>query len=134
VAVAKAPVITAKGDSFPEKLVKYVPAETLAFFVPAAAAVGPSRTVLLVVTLVVAATGTVGYLWSSARSLPPAEKPLPHFYILAVVAFLCWALATTPNVAALARADQTTAAIVISAAVFLIPLCDTLLGAIPRKT
>src|SRR5882757_1789332 len=84
-----------KGDKFPDKLVKYVPAETLAFFVPISASLGLDRTRLLVVATIVGAIGTPGYLWLTARKLPKVEQPLFHFYLLAVLAFACWALGTS---------------------------------------
>jgi len=52
------------GDNLPEKLVKYVPAEALAFFVPAAAGLGSDRKIWLIVIFVVGLAGTIGYLWN----------------------------------------------------------------------
>ena len=114
------------GDSIPEKLVKYVPAETLAFFVPAAAALGDDRDGWLIAVLLLACVGSVGYLWvTSPPKDDPAEKPLPHFYVLSVVAFVCWSITTSPSVADLLGIDDTIAAIILLAAVFLIPLIDS---------
>ncbi len=116
------------GDQLPEKLVKYIPGETLAFFVPIAAALGTERDGWLVAVLIIAAIGTVAYLWNSANSLPPDERPLPHFYGLAVVALACWAIGTAPNVASLISVDDVVAGVILALAVFLIPLADGILN------
>jgi len=84
-----------------------VPAETLAFFIPAAAAIGGDRDTLLIFVLVLAAVDTLGYLWLASPSDTAMERPLVHFYVLAVIAFLCWAVATSPNVADLCARDST---------------------------
>ena len=90
----------AGGDSLPERLVKYVPAETLAFFVPIAAVLDDgNRRPWLITVLVVGVIGTAGYLWLAARKAGDDERPLPHFYVLACVAFVCWAIGTSAGVA-----------------------------------
>lgn len=121
------------GDSIPEKLIKYVPAETLAFFVPFAAAIGSERQGLLIAVVVIAAIGNVGYLWWSGHTLAKEQQPLPHFFVLATIAFVCWAIATAPNVAALLGIDALVAAVILGAAVFLIPLADQILSTQLRK-
>ena len=116
------------GDDFPTALVKYVPAETLAFFVPAAAGIGRDRSALLILVVVVGAIGTLGYLWLRAQAEPDKNKrPLLHFYVLAVIAFLVWAIGTAPSVAQLAHLDEVAAGVVLGTGVFLIPLADRLL-------
>lgn len=121
------------GDSLPEKLVKYVPAETLAFFIPFAAAIGSERQGLLIAVVAIAAIGNLGYLWWNGRNLPPERQPLPHFFLLATIAFLCWAVATAPSVASLLGIDALVAAVILGGAVFLIPLADQFLNAQLRK-
>jgi hypothetical protein len=122
---------TAGGDGLPERLVKYVPAETLAFFVPLAPIVGPDRDALLVVVVVAALIGTVGYLWLNGSRLEPDERPRPHFYALAGLAFLAWALGISTLVQDLVGVDEIAAAVVLAVAVFLIPLID---GVLSRRT
>lgn len=122
------------GDQLPEKLVKYVPAETLAFFVPAAAALGSGRGVLLVVVVVAGLAGTVGYLWWAGQRAKPGRRPLAHFYVLAGLAFLCWAVGTCPNVATTVGLDQVEAGVVLGLAVFLIPLADGVLTRIRGRS
>jgi len=126
----RGPDPSAGGDAFAERLVKYVPAETLAFFVPAAALLGTGHRPWLIVALVIGVLGTAGYLLQ-ATPKDPDERPRPHYYVLACVAFLSWAIGTTPAVAALIHLDQTGAAFVLAAAVFLIPLADGLLNRLP---
>ena len=93
------------GDDLSTKLVKYVPAETLAFFVPAAGRLGTSRSALLFAAVAAGAIGTVGWLWYKGSSLPAEKRPLPHYYVLSVIAFLIWALVTAPNLAVLVHLD-----------------------------
>jgi hypothetical protein len=121
------------GDSIPEKLVKYVPAETLAFFVPFAAAIGPERQGLLIAVMVIAAIGNVGYLWWNGHTLPKAQQPLPHFFVLATIAFACWAVATAPNVTALLGIDALVSAVILGGAVFLVPLADQLFSVLLKR-
>jgi energy-converting hydrogenase Eha subunit A len=116
------------GDGLPERLVKYVPAETLAFFVPLAPIVGRDRAALLVFVLVAGLVGTVGYLWLSGSRLPVDERPRRHFYALAGLAFLAWALGTSAVVQDLLGVDAIAAAVVLAVAVFLVPLADGLLS------
>ncbi|GAA1359105.1 hypothetical protein [Catellatospora chokoriensis] len=120
------------GDGLPERLVKYVPAETLAFFVPLAAVVGPERRVLLITLVAVGLAGTIGYLWLAGQKLPADERPLPHFYVLAAVAYLCWAVGVSAHAAALIGLDQVAAGVVLTMAVFLVPLADELLVRLRR--
>ena len=115
------------GDDLPTKLVKYVPAETIAFFVPATAGIGSGRGALLLVVVVAGVIGTVAWLWYKGSSQPEAQRPRAHFYVLSAIAFLVWAVATAPNVAALARLDSVTAGVLLLLAVFLIPLADGVL-------
>lgn len=129
--------VTAEGppaakDSYPAKLVKYVPAEVLAFFVPIAAQVG-DRKGLLWLCLVVGLGGTVGYLWLLARQAKEVERPYPYFYVLAALAFLGWAIGTNEHVAALIGLSQAVGSVVLSLCVFIIPLLDNILSYLPRK-
>jgi len=121
------------GDGFDEKLLKYIPAETIAFLVPAAAALGTTRSGWLIAVLGVGAVGSLGWLWYNAQSLPPEKQPRLHSYLLAFLAFCLWAVGTAPNVASLVGVDEAVASVLLGIAVFLIPLLDgiiPLLGAL----
>lgn len=125
------------GDATPEKLVKYVPAEAIAFFLPATAALGPERRVLLAVVTLIAAIGALLYLWLTARRLERHKRPLGYFYPLALLAFLAWAVGTSRNVAGLVHLDDISAGIVLLMAVFIVPLADDALATVlplPRRT
>jgi len=112
------------GDRFPDKLVKYVPAETLAFFVPIAAAIGEERNALLCVVVAIGLVGTPIYLWIAASRLPQDQRPFFHFYPLAMLAFVAWALGTNAAVAKLVHLDSFAAGIIFGCAVFIIPGLD----------
>lgn len=125
-------------DDLPEKIAKYVPAETLALFVPATAALGTGHDSWLVATFVVAALGTPAYLWYSARNLTVDERPLIHFYVLSVVAFGCWAIATSSAVLSLIDRelfdiDQVVAGVILLLGTFTIPLADGILNVLSGR-
>ena len=124
---------TDPGDGFPEKLAKYVPAETLAFFVPTSAALGDGRSTALVVVTCVALAGSVGYLFVSARKLGEDERPTVYFYVLAGLAFLGWCLGTSANVADLVGIDNVLAGVILAVTIFAIPLLDEFIASLSKK-
>lgn len=123
-----------QGDGISEKIIKYVPAETLAFFVPATAAAGADEEGWLIVALIAGALGNFGWLWLSAQSITEeAKRPLRHFYVLAIVAFGCWAIATSPAVAELIGVGDVAAGLILLLGVFLIPLADGILNVLHAR-
>jgi membrane protein DedA with SNARE-associated domain len=119
-------------DGYGDKLVKYIPAEVIAFFLPAYALAAKLDHFkedlewigwLLVVG---AAFGAVGYLLVKADKSKP---PRWYFYPLSVLAFLGWAVGTSTAVAELFDLTQPdiTGKLIVMAAVFVIPLIDELL-------
>ena len=115
-----------KGDSLPEKLVKYVPAEVLAFFVPLAAVIGDKRDGLLLLVSVTAVVGTPLYLLASARKLPQKQRPHPYFYALACIATIGWLVGTSANTAKLIGLDNVAGAVILGLTVFILPVVDDL--------
>jgi hypothetical protein len=116
----------APGESFPEKLVKYIPGEVVAFLVPYAAFVGLERRTLLIAGLAAGAIATFIYLWASANRLPKEQRPRPYFYVLAEVAYIVWAICVPPSLVALVGFDAITAGALFLLMVFLVPALDTL--------
>jgi len=116
------------GDGLPEKLAKYVPAETLAFFVPLSASLGDSRPVLLWAVIVVGLLGTIGWLWLAAQKVTSDEKPRIHFFVLSGVSFLAWTLGSSASVSKLIGIDSVAAGVILGIAVFIIPLSDGVLN------
>ncbi len=116
-------------DDYGDKLVKYIPAEVIAFFLPAYALAAKltdfsDRIGWLLVG--VAVLGTVGYLLVKADKTKP---PRLYFYILAVFAFLGWAIGTTTEVAELFKLPQPelSGKLVVFVTIFVVPLVDELL-------
>jgi hypothetical protein len=109
-------------DGLPEALVKYVPAETLAFFVPVSAAIGTGQEAGLIAVMIVAALGSLLYLWVQAPKPPAAPKF--YFYLLAELALACWMLGTSGAVQDLVGVGQTAGGVVLLSGTFLIPLAD----------
>jgi uncharacterized membrane protein AbrB (regulator of aidB expression) len=116
-------------DDYGDKLVKYIPAEVIAFFLPAYALAAKlnnfsDRIGWLLVGIAV--LGTVGYLLVKADKTKP---PRWYFYLLAVLAFLGWAIGTTTEVAELFNLPQPelSGKLVVFVTVFFVPLVDGLL-------
>jgi hypothetical protein len=121
-------------DQFGDKLVKYIPAEVIAFFLPAYALVEPFRKDghledlqwLPYVLVVAGFFGVMGYLFIRA---PKENPPRPYFYILAGLAFLAWAAGTSAassDVFHLIK-PEISGKLIVFAAIFLIPLIDEIL-------
>jgi hypothetical protein len=118
-------------DGYAAQLLKYVPAEILAFFIPAAAAAkGNSK--LSWVVFVAGLAATVGYLRFHAEPLPAEQRPPLHFYALAAAAFVFWAMGSSDTVRALFQVSDTTTEVLLGIAVLLLPLADWLLGKLFR--
>lgn len=114
-------------DNYLTRLAKLVPAEVLAFFVPAAAQWGDDDA-LLVILLVLGTLATPAYLWRSALRQPDDLKPYPHYYALATVAFLAWALGVSAHVPELLGLSVSQSAFAVTIAAFALPLADGLLA------
>jgi hypothetical protein len=59
--------------------------------------------------------------------MPDAQKPKWWFYVLAVVAFLLWAVGTVPELGAIVNLSAGLTSLAIPVAVFGIPALDSLL-------
>jgi hypothetical protein len=102
-------------DDYATKLVKYVPAETLSFFLPAVLLADSALGDALLV--IVAMVGTALYL---GRQGP---KPL-YFYVLAELALLAWIVGTTEVGSELLPLRPEAAKLTLAIAVYLIPAVD----------
>lgn len=122
------PTSPSPDDSYTERLAKYVPGETLAFFVPLAAFIGSGQPVWLWVILAVGVVGTPLYLWANTRS--DQTKRLPHYFVLVTIAFVIWAFGVDPDYAKMVGLPPMVVTVVMGIAVFLLPGIDTLLAAL----
>lgn len=118
-------------DGYAEKLMKFVPAEVVAFFAPMAALV-QDRPLLMVAAAVVGLAATPAYLVAAARNLPSEQRPPLHYYILSSIAFVAWALGTS-DLGALAGLDSIATAFTLGVTVLLIPLADSVLTRSPAS-
>ena len=114
---------TPEPDSYSERLVKFVPAEVLAFYILVATQFG-SRQGLLIASLVIGTAATPLYLWIRNGALPPEQQARPHYFLLATLAFLAWAIGASPRTGELLGLGEDVSAYVLLAAAFLIPLAD----------
>lgn len=117
-------------DGYVDRLIKYVPAEVLAFFLPITAAVGPGRPSLIWVCLAAGFVATPIWLGVHALQMPAGSRPLPHFYVLACVAFVAWAIASSDAVRVVVGVDLVTANVILGVVVLILPGIDILLSAI----
>ena len=113
-------------DKYSDKLIKYVPAEVLAFYTPMAAAMSGEKN-WLIATAIAGLVATVGYLWMSTKDRPQPEKPLPHFFLLAALSFVAWALCTS-SLGELVGLSQRGASFILGATVLLLPVVDAFLA------
>ena len=112
-------------DGYREKLIKYVPAEATAFFLPAAALLNARDTGRLswIVVLILGMVITVLFVGGTVST----ENPLPPYYtyILAVAAFIVWSFGTTQIGSSLFdNWESAIADIAVGAGVFIIPGID----------
>lgn len=117
-------------DELSEKLLKYIPGEVIAFYVPVYALVPKEARAGLVTVLAVAAAGTVGYLFARADKASP---PRFYFYILAVVSFLAWALGTSTVGADLMALPEWSSRAAIPVAVLVVPMIDEVITRLLEK-
>jgi len=111
-------------DELSEKLLKYIPGEVIAFYVPIYALVPKEPAWGRWLILALAALGGLGYLIARADKTAP---PRFYFYVLAVVAFLAWALGTSTVGTDLWALPDWVNRVAIPAAVFLVPMVDEVL-------
>ena len=111
-------------DRYGDKLVKYIPAEVIGFYVSVYALVQQKGIWAQVLILVVCLFGTIGYLLMRAD---PAHPPRMYFYVLAVVAFLAWALGTSTLGQDTVNLPDYISKLAVLSAVFLVPMIDELL-------
>ncbi len=117
-----------QSDNYGDKLVKYIPAEVIAFFLPAYTLAAKLQNLWWVgwLILVLSTLALIGYLLLRSDQNNP---PHWYFYILSVGAFLAWAVGTSSAGVDLFHLDQSeiTGKLIVMGAVFLIPLVDELL-------
>jgi hypothetical protein len=129
-AAKKKAATDALADGYVEKLLKYVPAEVIAFFAPIASLV-EKQTALLVASGIVGLVATPLYIKLYSRNLRRRSKgtqPPPIYnYALSMAAFVVWALATS-KLGGLLHMSSTAIAFMLGVAVFVIPLADKLIS------
>lgn len=107
-------------DEWGDKIVKYIPAEVLAFYIPAWALV-ETQSLGSWFVFFVGLFGTIAYLLVRADR---ANPPRWYFYALAAAAFIAWVIGTTTSGAVLFHLPEWSAEVTVLGAVFLIPLID----------
>jgi len=123
---------TPTADSYAEKLVKYVPAEVLAFALPAAA-LNAGNDNWLKAIIIAGFVAVPLYLIASARSKPPSQRPPAPYYLLSALAYLPWILGASPSVSGMTGWGQAPTTTILMVAVLFIPVMDQLLDTPPAE-
>ena len=110
-------------DEFGDKLVKYLPAEVIAFYVPIYALIPAQEDWARLVVLVIGILGTVGYLLVRT----PKGSSRWYFYLLAALAFIGWALGTSSVGQDLMAWPEWATKFILLLIVFAVPLADELI-------
>lgn len=110
-------------DDYASRLLKYIPAEALAFVVFGTSFSSERRGQVAAVAIV-AAVGQLLWLRRSAQSLPAADRPTWRYYLLSLIAYVAWVVGTSPKVRSLVGLHQTTAAIILGSVAYLLPSID----------
>jgi hypothetical protein len=118
-------------DSYLDRLLKFIPAECLALWLPLAAAAATTGEVwLLWAVLAAGLFATVLYLWLNGRAQSQEKQPMPHYYVLAALAFVIWAIGTSEPTADLIGLSPAVANVLLGLGVLLVPGLDQLLEAL----
>ncbi len=113
-------------DTVPDKLLKYIPGEVIAFYIPAYSLIDTNAVDKLRLGLLAVATVcSVGYLW--VRAPKGTAAPRWYFYVLAALAFLVWAFGASPVGADLWGWSPQATSLSLMVGVFVIPLIDQVL-------
>jgi hypothetical protein len=116
-------------DDFTSKLIKYIPAETIALatlFFGAWTVAGD----WVWFWVAVGALVNIGYLYGMTFASPQSTNPAWYFYLLSAAAFVAWAVATVDVVEAAASVDDSAkAGVILTFAALAIPTLDQILSA-----
>jgi hypothetical protein len=116
-------------DDFTSKLIKYIPAETIALatlFFGAWTIAGD----WVWFWVAIGALVNIGYLYGMTFASPQSTNPAWYFYVLSAAAFVAWAVATVDVVEAAASVDDSAkAGVILTFAALAIPTLDQILSA-----
>lgn len=117
-------------DDYSSKLVKYIPAEVLAFFVslyPLIPKEEAGYNWVRYLAVFLGVFGTIAYFYIRRDQKNP---PKWFFYMLSAFSFLIWAIGTSSILTDMFKADEVVGKIILTIGVFAIPLFDELLNSI----
>ena len=127
----------AAADKYADKLLKYIPAEVIAFYTPIYAYVksnvgDPADPAVLAplplaFVLIISIVGVLGYL---VVRRDPKTPPRWYFYALAAVAFVAWAIGTSTVGQDVFGFPEWWDKLILLVGIFLIPLIDELIPAL----
>ena len=130
VADREAPELILEKDSYGDKLLRYIPAEVIGFYILAYPFMKDQGRAWQIIVFLVTLVGLLGWLIVRARA--EETKPRWWFFLLSAIAFVAWAIGTSTVGSDLFLLSQKMSQFTVMVAVFLVPLIDELLS--PRKT
>jgi len=126
---AKAGDVTKPVDGYLDRLIKYIPGEAIAFYTPIVAGASQAGWKGQAVLIAVGLIGDFLYLSYHARRVPVEKRPLPHYYVLSLIAFIVWAISINSALATSLNLDQFWKGLLLAGTVFLLPALDDELAA-----
>jgi hypothetical protein len=111
-------------DDYTTRLLKYIPAEAIALYTALIAGAAGQGWKVQLLLVGIGAVGDLLYLGYHVSRVKSENRPLPHYYVLSVVAFIVWAAITNPDFAATLHVNQFWRGIILVVTVFFIPLVD----------
>lgn len=116
-------------DGIPEKLVKYIPGEILAFYLPTytlvKSAQGPLQKTWIWAVVVAAIVGQQLYLYALGRKKTGSTGTLIQFYILSFIALVVWMIGTsTVGADVLCLKEEWKGKVMLAFGILLIPILD----------
>jgi hypothetical protein len=115
-------------DGYLERLVKYVPAEVLVFFLPTVTLAGPQHPGLVVAILLAGLAATPLWQFVHALSLPADQRPYLHYYFLASIAYVAWAIGASNAVQVVFGLDPFAVTTILAIVVLVVPGLDIVLA------
>ena len=110
-----------RADAYADKLVKYIPGEVIAFYLPVYGYIAGTSKLAEWVVLAIGIIGTLVYLM--ARS-DRSNMPRWYFFVLAIIAFICWAIGTSSVGTDLWGMPTMWTKIALASTIFLVPGID----------
>jgi hypothetical protein len=121
-------------DGYLERLAKYIPAEVTSAYVGLALLASLKGWGWVLGVSILCLVAVPVYVFLRDNRDPEADRTRPHFYVLAALAFPCWAAAVSEPFRTLTHIDTVLAGLLVALSAFVFPLVDLLVDTFfPRR-